>query len=437
MVAVARPQWYGLGAGTAWLESGSPHKRAISYEIECYMDGERVRAEDFHFVPGRVFGDGSAPGAGWDELEEMGASATQLGEDGVARVVRLRVSGMPAAAVAAEHVAFWLIVMFCSGESIAVLDCLAVILGYQKWRDKLDRADDYSNPYAGMWRRIAKAQLASKGVVGAVEKVKAHCSISESEMLGQSHLHEGNCFVDIHAGLAAGAVGKVERIKYEAELGKRVKLLRHIGVSLADMELPDWAKLGRVGVSRRNGARAYSHRVLWSEEYKQWRCGDCGKRAAGCKELAKRRIARRPCAGAALTDGIGNGHQVHIGWMDGEKVLAVCSRCGCQRAGPGRGLAANCNPAKAVRIKVNRVKQGKHPTSGVKFDLVSAWAGHAGNPEPSADDHMAEVVLGGGLGELDCGLELIDTDRLEAMAAGLAEMGAGEEDGDVFGGDGL
>ena len=161
-------------------------------------------------------------GAGWDELEEMGAAATQLGDDGSARVARLRVHGMPVAAVAAEHVALWLIVKFCSGDSIAVLDCLAVILGYHKWVSKLDRADDYANPYAGMWRRISKEQVTSRGRVVAVEKVKAHCSKEESKLLGQSHLHEGNSFVDIHAGLAAGAVGQLERVEYEAGLGKGV-----------------------------------------------------------------------------------------------------------------------------------------------------------------------------------------------------------------------
>ena len=80
---------------------GLPHKKGIPFEIECYLDGERVPIEEFHFEPGRVFGDGSAPGTGWDELEEMGAAATQLAEDGTARVVRLRVHGMPVAAVAA------------------------------------------------------------------------------------------------------------------------------------------------------------------------------------------------------------------------------------------------------------------------------------------------------------------------------------------------
>ena len=102
------------------------------------------------FEPGRVFGDGSAPGTGWDELEEMGAAATQLGEDGVARVARLRIIGLPAAAVAAEHVALWLIVRFCCGLTVAVLDCMAVILGFQKWRDAHVRTDDYANPYAGL-----------------------------------------------------------------------------------------------------------------------------------------------------------------------------------------------------------------------------------------------------------------------------------------------
>ena len=80
---------------------------------------------------------------------------------------------------------------------------------------------------------------------------------------------------------------------------------------------------------------------------------------------------------------------------------------------------------------------GKHPVSGVKFDFVSAWAGLAGIPDPSADDHMAEVVLGGGMGVLEGGLERIDLDRLEAMAAGSDRWGVGGAEEDAFGGDGL
>ena len=79
--------------------------------------------------------------------------------------------------------------------------------------------------------------------------------------------------------------------------------------------------------------------------------------------------------------------------------------------------------------------QGKHPISGVKFDLVSAWAGLGGEQAPAGDDHMAGVVLEGGTGELEGGLEHIDLDRLEAMAAGIGE---GREDGgevDAFGWD--
>ena len=53
--------------------------------------------------------------------------------------------------------------------------------------------------------------------------------------------------------------------------------MRSIGCGLAEMELPDWAKLGRVGVARRNDARTYSHRVLWSDEHNQWRCGIVAK----------------------------------------------------------------------------------------------------------------------------------------------------------------
>ena len=317
----------------------------MTFELECLLDGKPVAIEDLRFELGRVFGDGSAPGAGWNELEQMGAAATQLAADGTARIVRIRVHGMPVAAVASEHVALWIVVKFCSGDTIAVLDCLAVILGSHKWRDKHARTDDYANPYAGVWRKMGVEQDMSGGRVIEVEKVKAHCSTDESKERGQSHLHAGNCFADIHAGLAAGAVYQRERVKYEQDLAKRVKVLKSVGVGLADMELPDWAKLGRVGTTRKNGTRLHAHRVLWSDSYSQWRCGDCGKRAAGCKELAKLRTSRRPCAGAALTDGIGNGRSVHIGWMDGEKVLAVCTKRGCQRAGPGRGLAGNCDPS--------------------------------------------------------------------------------------------
>ena len=80
-------------------------------------------------------------------------------------------------------------------------------------------------------------------------------------------------------------------------------------------------------------------------------------------------------------------------------------------------MAANCDPSKAVRTKVNRVAQGKHPTSGLKFDLVSAWAGLAGLQASPGDDHMAGVVEEMGAGELDGSLEHIDLDRLASLAA--------------------
>ena len=58
---------------------GAPGKKETTFELECLLDGKPVAIEDFRFEPGRVFGDGSAPGAGWDELEEMGGGSHSVG----------------------------------------------------------------------------------------------------------------------------------------------------------------------------------------------------------------------------------------------------------------------------------------------------------------------------------------------------------------------
>ena len=68
----------------------------------CWINGQRTEVEDFAFEEGgTIFTDGSALGVGWDEVEECGAAAVQVGEE--VRVARLRITGYPAAAVLAEH----------------------------------------------------------------------------------------------------------------------------------------------------------------------------------------------------------------------------------------------------------------------------------------------------------------------------------------------
>ena len=112
----------------------------------------------------------------------------------------------------------------------------------------------------------------------AGEKVKAHCSRDESAARGQADLHDGNQLVDWHCGVMAGAVDKLVRVKYEADLSKKIKVLRGIGVGLAQMDWPDWSKAGKAPTGTVANKRwGHQHSIVWSGVYRQWRCRTCGR----------------------------------------------------------------------------------------------------------------------------------------------------------------
>ena len=87
------------------------------------------------------------------------------------------------------------------------------------------------------------------------------------------------------------------------------------------------------------------------------------------------------CLAAGLMEGIDQSHQLWIGWMHGEFSMIFCVGCGRWRCSAGRGLLGGCDTAKGQLTRVTRVRAGKHPVSGLKFDKVTrptaamAWRG--------------------------------------------------------------
>ncbi len=70
-------------------------------------------------------------------------------------------------------------------------------------------------------------------------------------------------------------------------------------------------------------------------------------------------------------EGVGEGHRISIGWLDGIFSLAYFARCGRWRSTKGRGLLGNCDPTKAPTTRLNRAREGRHPETGTSFDKVT------------------------------------------------------------------
>ena len=83
-----------------WWKVDIPHQRDFTQKLECLVGGIKVVCEKIASVPGEVFGDGTSPGTGRDELEEITVAAANALDDGTTRIARIRIHGMPVSAAA-------------------------------------------------------------------------------------------------------------------------------------------------------------------------------------------------------------------------------------------------------------------------------------------------------------------------------------------------
>ena len=65
--------------------------------------------------------------------------------------------------------------------------------------------------------------------------------------------------------------------------------------------------------------------------------------------------------------------------------MAFCKTCGRWRSSKGKWLKGNCDPGAAQKTRLSRIREGKHPVNGRKFDHVQP----AGNER----DRATEGVL--------------------------------------------
>ncbi len=169
-----------------------------------------------------------------------------------------------------------------------------------------------------------------------------------------------------------------------------------MALALAAQEWPDWGRMGkregRAAAAKRR--RKDHHDIRWSAVYGQWRCVMCGRRAEGTKGMANRIIRKSACRGEDFFKGVGEGHSIMEGWIAGEWVVAFCTICGRQRAGPGRGLCGPCRGCPGQTTRMCRIREGRHPASGVGFDRVCRWEGRPGR-DGKAEDGAAYPLPGG------------------------------------------
>ena len=334
-------------ASVAW-KTLPPGKKEVPMGLQCWDGGLEVDPEGFEFDPGTIYTDGSAPGTGWDELEECGAAAIQLegrAADGNGRslkVVRMRIGALPPSAVMAEHVAILLAQRFGSANTTVVADCSAVVTGFLAWQQGQDQALSYRNPHGGLWKQMAQLTKEREipAIVHKVLKVTAHKTREQLAQLGEDQWHQGNEKADVEAGHAAGAVEAVDRIRYSKELDGRVQRLRSIARSLHGQQWTDFQKLGKAYTIKGRRARqgGQPHMLAWDSVVKRWGCQMCGRHAVGAKGDAVRKLCKASCTQHDLLEGVGSGHQIRFGWLDGRFSIAVCLRCGRWRSSRGRGL---------------------------------------------------------------------------------------------------
>ena len=170
-------------------------------------------------------------------------------------------------------------------------------------------------------------------IVNEMVKVRAHQSLAQAEAASEGHLHRGNDKADDEAGKAAGAVDTIERVAYMKELDNRIRWLRQVAKALHKQAWTDLSKAGKE--IRRRGNRVgknVAHEVEWRPALNAWGCKLCGRIVRGEKGAAMLRLSKRDCGSQDLLEGVGSGHNISLGWLDGAFSMACCSSCGRWRS---------------------------------------------------------------------------------------------------------
>lgn len=74
-------------------------------------------------------------------------------------------------------------------------------------------------------------------------------------------------------------------------------------------------------------------------------------------------------------------NQISTGWMSGVFSVAFWTRCGRWRSTKGKGLKGRCDMARAPKSRLGRIREGKHPETGIKFGCAKVGRGLAREKE--------------------------------------------------------
>ncbi len=223
------------------------------------------------------------------------------------------------------------------------------------------------------------AEWKEEFVVQEMVKVKAHLTLAQAEAAGEGKLHAGNDKADQEAGRAAGAVDTKERVAYMKGLDKKVLWLRQVARALHKQE---WADVKNVG-KRKSGevhvaqGSKRQHQIEWRGSSNAWACTVCGRLARGGKAKAAVSLGKRACEGEGILGGIDQEHQISTGWTNGALVLAFCTKRGRYRSSKGKGLKGRCDTARAQKTRLDRVREGRHPVLGTKFEEIRTGRGQS------------------------------------------------------------
>ena len=172
------------------------------------------------------------------------------------------------------------------------------------------------------------------------------------------------------------------------ELDNRIRWLRQVARALHKQEWTDMVKMGReCGRKEKRPGKAVRHDIEWRPTLNAWGCKLCGRIARGGKRAAALRLSKRECGSHVMLNGIGAGHKIQMGWLDGAFSMAFCSTCGRWRSSKGKGLKGNCDPGAAQKTRLTRIREGKHPVNGRKFDYVRSIVNEKAQVAESRLDH--------------------------------------------------
>ncbi len=79
------------------------------------------------------------------------------------------------------------------------------------------------------------------------------------------------------------------------------------------------------------------HNIEWRPAVKAWGCSSCERLNRWSKGGAVKNLARKSCEVRGILAGIGTGHRISFGWMDGVFSMAFCTKCGRWRSTKGKG----------------------------------------------------------------------------------------------------